>query len=235
MQIRLDFNNSFCQSSWDVSRRARKDSIRIIYDESRKTNVARFTWKPGDRANNGFRAELSDATLPPGDTSIYYSYSLFIPEDFTIQHEKFVVITQWHTPGSSQKPPVALRLRPSNRLDVTLNHKDTGSDFSAHGSQQIMLAQIDNFKRGIWNDFEYLMRWCGNEDGAIEMKINGLTVAHYSGKTNYSNQITGPYFKYGIYPPVGNNAELSLLAGPYTMIIEPERDFIISRGFNPDR
>ncbi len=234
MQNTLDFNSSFSQSRWDVSRRAREDSIQIIYDEIRQTNVASFHWKPGDRANNGFRAELSDATFPPGDKNIYYSYGLFIPKDFDIQPDGFVVITQWHTPGSGQKPPLALRLRPSNRLDVTLNHKDTGKDFSANGSGQIMFAQINDFQRGIWNDFEYLIRWSSSEKGAIQMKNNRQTIAQYSGPTNYAHQITAPYFKYGIYPPVGNDCELNMRCSAYTMTVEPDRKFIISRGFDPD-
>jgi len=234
MQNTLDFNSSFSQSRWDVSRRAREDSIRIIYDEIRKTNVASFNWKPGDRANNGFRAELSDATFPPSNKNIYYSYGLFVPEDFDIQPDGFVVITQWHTPGSKQKPPLALRLRPTNRLDVTLNHKDTGTDFSASGSGQIMFTQIIDFKKGVWNDFEYLIRWSSDDKGTIQMNVNGQTIAQYSGPTNYADQVTAPYFKYGIYPPVGNHSELNMRCAPYTMRIEPDREFITSKGFDPD-
>ncbi len=234
MHTTLDFNTDFSQSSWDVSRRTRKTSIQIIYDETKATNVAQFNWKPGDRAHNGFRAELSDATLPPSNKNIYYRYGLFIPQDFNIHDGGYVLITQWHTPGSSQKPPLALRLRHTNRLDVTLNHKDTGADLSAHGSGQIIFAQIHDLNRGMWNDFEYLIRWSGDESGAIQMRINDDEIAQYSGKTNYSDQTTAPYFKYGIYPPEGNDFELNLLSGPFTMIIEPDRDYIISRGFNPE-
>jgi len=86
----------------------------------------------------------------------------------------------------------------------------------------------------VWNDFEYLIRWSGHEDGAIEMKVNQETIGHYSGKTNYSDQTTAPYFKYGIYPPEGNEYELNMLSGAYTMRVEPSLDFIITRGFNPD-
>ena len=234
MHITLDFNQDFSQSAWDVSRRTRETSIRIIYDEARKANVACFNWKPGDRANNGYRAELCDATLPPKNTSIYYSYGLFIPEDFNIGEDGYVVITQWHTPGSHQKPPMALRLRHNNRLDVTLNHKDSGTDLSAHGSGQIIFTQIHDFKRGIWNDFEYLVRWSADESGSIEMKINQQTLARYSGPTTYADQTTAPYFKYGIYPPEGNDFELNMLSGTYTMMVDPDPAFIIQRGFTPD-
>jgi len=234
MNMTLDFNSSFSQSLWDVSRRAREDSIEIIYDEQRQSNVARFNWKPGDRANNGYRAELSDATFPPSNTNIYYTYGLFVPEDFTIKPDGFVVITQWHTPGSGQKPPLALRLRPCGRLDVTLNHKDTGADFSATGSGQIIFARINDFQKGIWNDFEYLIRWAGDDSGAIQMRINGRTIADYSGPSNYTDQTTAPYFKYVIYPPVGNDCELSMLSSRYQMIVEPDDDFITARGFNPE-
>lgn len=142
MHIKLDFNNSFARSSWDVSRRAREDSIRIVYDETLQDNVARFNWQPGERAHNGYRAELSDATLPAHNKNIYYRYGLFVPEDFSIQNEKYVLITQWHTPGSSQKPPLALRLRHNHRLDVTLNHKDSGTDHSAKGSGQFLSNSV---------------------------------------------------------------------------------------------
>lgn len=235
MHITLDFNEDFSQSSWDVSRRTREDSIQITYDEALAQNVARFNWKPGDRAHNGFRAELSDAIYPPSDTLIYYRYSLFIPETFTIEEKKYVLITQWHTPGSKHKPPLALRLRHTNCLDITLNHKDTGTDFSALGSGQILFGQVEDIKRGVWNDFEYLINWTGAENGSIEMKINQQTVGTYSGKTNYSDQTTAPYFKYGIYPPEGNSCELNLLSGPYMMQVDPDATFIISRGFNPGR
>ncbi len=234
MHFTLDFDKSLAHSSWDASRRPRADSIKIIYDEIRKTNVASFNWRPGERANNGFRNELCDATLPPKDKDIYYSYSLFIPQDFSIQPDGFVVITQWHTPGSGQKPPLALRLRHTGRLDVTLNHMDTGADFSSNGSKQIMLTQIHDFKKGVWNDFEYLARWSSDENSALQIKINGLTIAQYSGPTNYADQTTAPYFKYGIYPPIDNDVELNMLCGPYTMIVEPTRDFITAKGFDPD-
>jgi len=234
MRITLDFNKSFPHSSWDVSRRPRQDSIQIIYDEIRKANVASFNWKPGERANNGFRAELSDATFPPANKNIYYRYGLFIPEEFNIEPESFVVITQWHTPGSRQKPPLALRLRHTKRLDVTLNHTDSGTDFSARGSGQIMFAQIPDFKTGVWNDFEYLVRWCSDDKGSVQMKINQEIIAQYTGVTNYADQTTAPYFKYGIYPPVGNAFELNMLASSYTLQVEPAREFIIARGFNPD-
>ncbi len=234
MHITLDFNQCFSQSSWDTSRRPREDSIQIIYDEARKTSVASFNWRPGERANNGFRVELCDATLPPKGKDIYYSYALFIPEDFKIQNEGLVVISQWHTPGSRQKPPLALRLRHTGRLDVTLNHLDTGTDFSSIGSKQIMLTQLHDFKKGVWNDFEYLIRWSSDKDSALQMKINGETIAQYSGQTNYADQTTAPYFKYGIYPPIDNDAALNMLCGPYTMIVEPPRDFITAKGFDPD-
>ena len=234
MHTTLDFNQDFDRSSWDVSRRTRETSIQIIYDETKAANVASFNWQPGDRAHNGFRAELSDATLPPSDKNIYYRYGLFIPQNFNIHDGGYVLITQWHTPGSSQKPPLALRLRHTNRLDITLNHKDSGTDLTAHGSGQIILAQVDNLDRGIWNDFEYLIRWSGDNKGAIQIRINQEDIAQYRGKTNYSDQTTAPYFKYGIYPPEGNDFELNLQSSSYTRIIEPEHDLLISRGFNPE-
>lgn len=231
MQLSLDFDSDLSQSQWDASRRAREDAIKIIYDKEIGKNVALFNWKPGERANNGLRAELCDPSLPPKDQLIYYRYSMYVPEDFPIEDGGYVVISQWHTPGSGHKPPLALRLRHTGQLDVTLNHNKVGSNLSPGKSGQIKLAQIPGFQPGIWNDFEYLICWTEEDTGLVQLKINQKTVANYTGKTNYFDQKTAPYFKYGIYPADGNAFELSLKAGPFMWHQNPPEEFLTSRNF----
>ncbi len=234
MNLKLDFENSLADSSWDASRMPRYESIRIVFDEIRQEHIAKFNWKPGERANNGFRVELCDPTLPPNNCNIYYRYSLFVPDDFNIEPDGYVVISQWHTPDSNHKPQLALRLRDTYRLDVTLNHNKVGADFPPGGSGQIKLAQLDNFKLGIWNEFEYLIRWSSQDNGAIQMRLNGIEVARRVGKTNYSDQKTAPYFKYGIYPADDNAFELNMLTGTYELCIDPDPKFLTSHRFDPD-
>ena len=231
MQHILDFDDDFARSAWDASRRAREEAIEIIYDENRQQNIARFNWLPGERANNGLRVELCDPRLPPKDQFIYYRYAMFIPQDFPIETDGYVVISQWHTPGSGHKPPLALRLRHTGRLDVTLNHDKVGANITPGKSGQIMLAQIHDFQKGQWNEFEYLIRWTDKASGHIKMKINQKTVAQYVGKTNYTGQTSAPYFKYGIYPADGNAFELTLDTAPYMWTEEPDEGFLTSRNF----
>ena len=65
------------------------------------------------------------------------------------------------------------------------------------GTREDFFAE-DAFKFDEWNNIIYQVKWTPRDNGYLNIWINGVQVAKYTGPTMYNNQ-KGPHFKMGVY------------------------------------
>ncbi len=213
----FDYNTNFIETGWRTSTLPRAESAQIFPNwGDKKEPVVRFELRPNEYAARGKRAELTDPYIPPGNSNLIYKFSTFIPEEFPSQMNNSTVMAQWHTIASF-KPPVAVRYR-YGRLDITLDHFNRGTP-DPKKSGQIRIARIENFRKNVWHDFIFDIKWSAKEDGWVKVFLNQNLIADYRGQTQYMEEADiGAFFKYGVY--VGNELEAPIWAlhGPYERI-----------------
>ncbi|MGI9481132.1 MAG: heparin lyase I family protein [Hyphomicrobiales bacterium] len=234
MDIRKDFDisNGFTKSSYDMSRFVSKDLVAALLDPGIDHHAVRITWAVGDFIAHGYRAEVADLCLPDEGEQIYYSLAFLIPTNILLDHDKSVLIGQFHTPDAGHKPQIALRYRGWRHFDITLNfdvpEKD---DLSAYALQRKPL-RIKNLRRNRWHHLELLVRWSAKENGSIDLVFNGDHVLHCEGRNNYITQNGfAPHFKYGLYPSDSNSWPLTIHHAFYDRMHAPDEAFLRKRGF----
>ena len=57
---------------------------------------------------------------------------------------------------------------------------------------------LSNFTLGEWNDLIYQVRWSTEDDGYLNVWLNGEKVVEYKGPIGFFDP-KGPHFNYGIY------------------------------------
>lgn len=151
------------------------------------------------------RAELMEASylISKEDKTYEYSFSMFIPPDFSIVPTR-LVIAQWkqdcsgHAPCSDDSPVVALRYVAGVLL---ITHQ-----IGRHG---VPLFETAENIRGKWTDFLFQIRFTTRATGLLQAWLNGRQVVDYRGVNAYpENASTGYlkpslfYFKMGLYRDV---------------------------------
>lgn len=203
----------------------RSSAMRFIRFRDFHRRAVSLEWRTGDFAN-GWRTEIADKYLAPNDIPMYYSFWLKLPEDFRLPEGKSTVLMQFHTPDALHKPQIAFRYRWHGSMDVSLNHATVKNHEEAR-RKQLKVHTFKNLELGKWHFFEFLLVWSKHpERGFIQLQHNHQPVLHYKGQTNYANQATGAYFKFGPYPAKNIQARLQAYYGPYRRITNPPQSFI---------
>lgn len=166
----------------------------------------RFELREGEQyadlfGKTSFRSEVNARDFPPTGCVRWYSFSLLLPADFPIEDTR-LVLAQWH--GADKKylgeparsPSMAFRYS-GGRFFITMRHSaDRIVRHNAAPSRT--LFETAEFARGAWHDFLVQARWSYQDDGIVNVWLNGRQIVQYAGPVGY-NDDWGPYFKFGLY------------------------------------
>ena len=197
-----------CQGSpiaWERQTAGKPWSIQVVADNVRAGKQAlRFEVREGDAyvspRKTSYRSELSarEVFRATMGKEYWYGFSMYMPTDFP-DHDNRLVIGQWHATediGDIKLSPVLSQRYKEGRFYVQIcfsPEKVQRSD----GTKKTLYS-THSFKKGVWHDFVYHVKWSYRDDGFVEMWWNGDQVIGYKGPVGY-NDDEGPFFKYGIY------------------------------------
>jgi hypothetical protein len=173
------------------------------------TVAERFILRPGDcpRSTGDCQSDRerieffdSGSRTQPGDT-VWYAYSVYLPADFPIPaarpRDASLTLGQIHQRGRSG--PELLMLYDSTGLAAMLSNPyelddDPMNPLGPYRYSTILPA------RSMLGRFTRIMihaKWSRQDDGYLEVFVNGSRVWSYSGATTNANEPL--YFKYGLY------------------------------------
>lgn len=167
-------------------------------------HAVKITLHPGDQIRKEIgtaleRSELmeSEKLWAHDDESYYYSFSIFIPQDFPIVPTR-LVIAQW-----KQRCPIE-NCHPDNPV-IALRYS-AGELLVTHkiSSQQKVLYRTTEDIRNKWLDFKFLICFSRQQNGQIKAWLNDEVVIDYHGINAYLEAGGYPsrnrfYFKMGLY------------------------------------
>jgi len=145
------------------------------------------------------RAELKESKklVSKENLNYYYSFSIFLPNDFPIVPTR-LVIAQWKQDCKSENcdpdnPVIALRYS-SGEFFITLQ---TGPN------KEVLYSQKESILNH-WLDFKFQIRFSRNINGVINARLNEKQIIDYKGVTAYSQEFGYTsqgdfYFKIGLY------------------------------------
>jgi Polysaccharide lyase len=209
--------------------------------------AGRFEIRGDDQQiSDGWRSEFKDGyRVMPGD-HLWYSFEFLIPEDF-ITRGKSVVIAQWHDKKvddiPAQRPQLSVRVVAGDLHVYLWNdpmwEKSCAREECGEGSGNLIYS--GPLERERWHKIELEAVWSAGDDGYLELKLDGQTVATHQGSTTYAADVFGPYFKLGVYtvhsfedPMVvyhKNYKRRDLKLAPQSIVLPEKRDRWASRRF----
>ena len=141
------------------------------------------------------RSELNERHRHRVGLDVWYSFSVYVPEDFPIQDTR-LVMGQWKqtaiTLWKKHSPAVAQRFR-NGRFQITINN-DSGRTYLYEDGTAEDPALV-----GEWNSFVYHIRFDKGEKGRLEVWMNGEQIIDYTGQIGYSDDPNTSYFRLGLY------------------------------------
>lgn len=180
----------------------------VVSDLTRKGDTAlRFELRDGDcytaypeNPSSGWddctrdreRSEIRERWNPPLDKSVWYAFSLYIPEDYEPMYPKQIFF-QWHAGPS---PSIYYHLNENKfHIDILAEVGVTTTQYT-FGDDILTLGE--------WHDFEVNIVWSGDaQSGRMILYVDGVRIVNYSGPTLpmevYNSSETGPQVKMGIY------------------------------------
>jgi len=135
------------------------------------------------------RAEVRERWEPKLDREIWYSFSMYIPEDYVWTYPKQMFF-QWHNGVWGPNAYFQLK-REKFIIDILTKEHTTTSQ-----------TEIGTLERGKWHDFVINVRWTNKANGFMKVLVNGKYVLKYEGPTMDDAAYAtghGPHVKYGIY------------------------------------
>ncbi len=147
----------------------------------------RFELRDTDlEASNGTRVEF----LFPKSTLVkegWYAFDGFFPASHYEKDSNMDHINQWHQGKGSGSPALQL-----------LTEDDQFKMLIGGGSQKHKRYVLGNVQKDVWQQFVIHVIHSPNEDGLVEVWLNGERVLKYSGPTMYA-EFAYPRWKIGIY------------------------------------
>jgi hypothetical protein len=174
-------------------------SGQIVTSPVRNGNYAsRFEVRDGDYMYGGARSEFREVYTVPNGDDIWYGWSTYIPADW-LDPDMGSVITQMHgspDPGESRSPPFAVRVE-DGKLTITGRYSSVRNQPGNDGTPLTFYGP-SYIEKEIWHDFVVHVKWSYENDGYLDVWMDGNQIVDYNGPIGY-NDYTGPYFKMGIY------------------------------------
>ena len=165
--------------------------------------AAKFTLCQQDpKVSNGRRCELKRYGLFPVGTERWYSFKIFLPEDY-VADQDFEIVTQWHgipdfIEGETwRSPPLAL-ITQDGKWFVRRHWDPNRVTKEAIFSEKIDLGA---YQKSAWTSWVFHVEWSYCSDGLLEIWKDEDLVFQQTGPNTY-NDLFGPYFKIGIYRPL---------------------------------
>ncbi|MEE4194137.1 MAG: polysaccharide lyase [Anaerolineae bacterium] len=141
------------------------------------------------------RSELNERHRHAVGQDVWYSFSVYVPEDFPIQDTR-LVMGQWKQTAiflwKKHSPAVAQRFR-DGRFQITINN-DSGRQYLFEEGTAEDPALV-----GEWTSFVYHIRFDKGENGRLEVWMNGEQVIDYTGQIGYRGDLNTSYFRLGLY------------------------------------
>ena len=161
-------------------------------------SALRFEVRPGDCGrddtwsdceNDRERHELAGGDQRDGQgETVWYAYSLFIPEGTSDVFPTKTTLGQFHEMG--ENVVFAMDLTPRGYI---VEHKLVGWG----DATRTIIPPEDLYGR--WHDILVRATWSDGDDGAFDVWVNREHVYDYEGRTMRDRRGRGMYFKFGIY------------------------------------
>lgn len=207
--ISTDFESQNIFPPWE--QQGNPGSFSVVTEAPRKGNrCAQFTIDASDYWTSPYsgiksaRSELQIFEVAPAQKTIYYGWSVKIPEDY-IESSEWQVIGQFHDQPDykngetwdnypANSPPVSMTYK-NGKIGLTVNIP------FGNGSEVISERLVN---KGQWTDIILHIYWSTSSEGYIEAWINNTpmtdasgTITKYYFRNLYNN--SGNYFKIGLY------------------------------------
>jgi hypothetical protein len=141
------------------------------------------------------RSEINERHRHRLGQDVWYSFSVYVPEDFPIADVR-LVMGQWKQTSIflwlKHSPAVAQRFR-NGVFAVTINN-DSGQQYLYEVGSPEEPALV-----GQWTSFVYHIRFDKGENGRLEVWMNGEQVVDYTGQIGYQGDPNTTYFRLGLY------------------------------------
>jgi Polysaccharide lyase len=192
---------------WEILSPGQPHNLQSVEDPlSKNSRAIRFELRKGEQwLNHGigsYRTEISTGEFPPLASEKWYSFSLFLPEDFPIEDNR-LVLAQWWSKTKKQlgekpkSPSAAFRFR-GGLLYLSIRHSSEQVVRNPDRVPEEIVFSTKDFILGRWHRFTVFAKWSFKTDGRIKVWLDGAEVANYSGPVGY-NDDEGPVFKFGLY------------------------------------
>ena len=166
----------------------------------REKKAAKFTLHSQDpKVSNGKRCELKRYGLFTLSEERWYSFKIFLPQNYTADQDGEIV-TQWHgipdfLEGESwRQPPLALMTR-DGKWFIQQHWNPNRVVRESVLSETIDLGTYQQSK---WTSWIFHLKWSYLPNGLIEIWKDEELIFQKTGANTY-NDLFGPYFKIGIY------------------------------------
>jgi hypothetical protein len=196
--------NQTFDKTWKYER-ATNQSITPSVDKKRDikgSSALRFELNKSDQnVSNGKRAEMAGKSETSANVERWYSFSIFLPDDYETDSAPEIV-AQWHANPDFElgetwrSPPISLRTNEGKWQLVVLWATDSVNTNKTISGRKIF--DFGKYNRGQWTDWVFHIKFSYKEDGILEVWKNGAKIVNRRGP-NYFNDKKGPYFKFGIY------------------------------------
>ncbi|NSW53266.1 MAG: heparin lyase I family protein [Anaerolineae bacterium] len=190
-------NRSFWTTAWWVKRSGGIDDTRAFDG----TQSLRAVINAGDRRLYGKsgqateRSELLERRRHPLGEDLWYSFAVYVPDDFPIRDVR-LVMGQWKQTTwklwLKHSPAAAFRFR-NGVFSVTVNH-DAGQQTLFQVGSADVPALV-----GMWTEFTVHQRFAADESGLLQVWMNGDPVVDYRGPLGYAQDGRTSYFRLGLY------------------------------------
>jgi len=189
-------------SGWNLELCCKHSGEIVSYPTRAGNHAAKFTlYKNDPIVQEGKRAELKRYSLDRMGAEYWYKFSIYIPNDW-VEDTVPEIVTQWHDRPdywfgeSGKRPPLSLSInnntwRIGNVWDAKLVTK--GNNIAG---KEVLWSGA--FKRGVWTDWVFHIKWSFKADGLIEVWKDSIPIVNKRGPNTY-NDLLSPYFKVGLY------------------------------------
>lgn len=136
------------------------------------------------------RTELDSRKHPFLNQEVWYRFSLLLPAQFPIIDNR-LVISQMKQNGLEEGPLIAQRLRNGQ-------HYLTIRDLTHEITEQHRF-NLPELTKESWHDFIFQIRYSDQQDGYVNVWMDGTQVISFTGKTAYEKADNRFYHKIGLY------------------------------------